>query len=152
MNVGGGVPLSNRQNCTCACKNTTNTTRTDARRRVCGHGFEPLSHSRNVVTRTGLHTQDLLEQLSSVYLVAVRTGLLPLHIIENLYKITYLSIFTVCIYDKAPPLFAPLRFSASFLKESHSFQILSFKSGFHFRRLPLSGKAEKKQKLSSCLK
>ena len=28
-------PLKNRQNCTCVRKNTTNTTRTDARRRVC---------------------------------------------------------------------------------------------------------------------
>ena len=27
--------LSNRQNCTCACKHTTNMTRTDAQLRVC---------------------------------------------------------------------------------------------------------------------
>ena len=61
LNVGGGVSLITLKNCICACKNTK---RTDARCWVCVtmHGFVPLSHSGNVVTRIGLQQQQVVLQ------------------------------------------------------------------------------------------
>ena len=57
LNVGDGVRLINRQNCTCARK----TEFTLDRRRapgVGGHGDVPLSHLKNVVTATRIVNRD----------------------------------------------------------------------------------------------
>ena len=50
LNVGGGVRLIKLQNC--ARHNEDGRTAPG----VCGNGSVPLSHSGNVVTRTGIHT------------------------------------------------------------------------------------------------
>ena len=56
LNVGEGVRLIKSAKLYMCTQNTTYTTWTDARRRVCGNGSVPLSHSGNVVTRNGIHT------------------------------------------------------------------------------------------------
>ena len=55
LNVGGGVRLIKPAKLCMCTQNTTNTTWTDARRRVCT-AMVPY-HSGNVVTRTGIHTR-----------------------------------------------------------------------------------------------
>ena len=55
LNVGGGVRLIKPAKLCMGTQNTTNTTRTDARRRVYA---AMVPYSRNVVTRIGTHTTD----------------------------------------------------------------------------------------------
>ena len=52
--------LSNRQNCACACKHNEDGRTAPG---VCGNGSVPLSHSGNVVTRIGIHTQTQISVL-----------------------------------------------------------------------------------------
>ena len=57
LNVGGGVRLTNSAKLY-ICMQTHYKHDEDGRTApgVCGHGSVPLSHSRNVLTRIGLHT------------------------------------------------------------------------------------------------
>ena len=58
LNVGGGVRLIKPAKLYTCTQNTTNTTGTDARRRMCATMVPyRLSHLGNVVTRIGIHTQ-----------------------------------------------------------------------------------------------
>ena len=64
LNVGGDVRLIKPAKLCMCMQNTTNTTRTDARRRVCAQWFrtaEPLGERRyEVVTRIGIHTHTVI--------------------------------------------------------------------------------------------
>ena len=56
LNVGGGVRLIKPANCTFARKTLQHNEDGRTAPGVCGNGSVPLSHSGNVVTRTGIHT------------------------------------------------------------------------------------------------